>query len=336
MEISHADFRRNTIFGTIIATLSVALLAALLWLMVTNTNSGSALSRGGIGDSGVGPGDTNGDGMGTSDSGRNSGAKGHAPSQTGRENATASAEEMSNTTDSELVNGSEAADRREVAASRAQSSTGPEVLRTPPKFSIGELAAATAGASGRAASGEESAGAGNGNSTKFFGVKATGRKFVFIVDKSGSMGSRSKSGRRFQLACEELLTSIRRLRSSQSFYVFFFTGQTHPMFDDRDQTQLLPATSSNKRKLKNWVDGLRSTGGNGGEAATIIAALKLKPDAIFFLSDGGFQINAADQVRDANQKSKVPVNTIGFQDRSRETVLQRMADESGGSYRFVP
>jgi len=44
---------------------------------------------------------------------------------------------------------------------------------------------------------------GNGNDAEFFGIQATGRDFVFIVDSSGSM-----SGRRWRNAVRELGDSL--------------------------------------------------------------------------------------------------------------------------------
>ena len=59
-------------------------------------------------------------------------------------------------------------------------------------------------------------GAGYGGA-EFFGVKAGGRKFVFIVDSSLSM----KNGK-FEAACYELEQAVRRLSEDQLFYVMFF------------------------------------------------------------------------------------------------------------------
>src|SRR6266436_244295 len=69
-----------------------------------------------------------------------------------------------------------------------------------------------------------SVGSDAGQAAQFFGVKATGRRFVFIVDSSNSM-----RGGKFDAAKEELLYSIRRLSKEQAFYVIFFDQNAERM-----------------------------------------------------------------------------------------------------------
>jgi hypothetical protein len=61
----------------------------------------------------------------------------------------------------------------------------------------------------------------------------------------------------------------------------------------------------------------------------------MKPDAVFFLTDGAIPDSTADTVRQANTGS-VSVHSIGFTNRAGETVLRRIADENNGDYLFVP
>lgn len=173
---------------------------------------------------------------------------------------------------------------------------------------------------------------GTGGMSEFFGAKARGNRFVYIIDQSGSM-----HGSRFERACDELLQAVNDLSSRQQFYVYFFTTETRVMYDDTtNPPRLQRATPGNTQRLEEWVGSLQANGGNGAEAQTISAALELRPDAIYFLSDGGFDLNTGDIVRENNTRSRVPINTIGFGDRSYETLLQQIAEESGGTYTFVP
>ena len=65
-------------------------------------------------------------------------------------------------------------------------------------------------------------------------------------------------------------------------------------------------------------------------------SLGMKPDTIFLLSDGAFPPTAADAVRKHNPGKKVTVNTISFLNRFGEPLLQQIANENNGTYRFVP
>ena len=58
-----------------------------------------------------------------------------------------------------------------------------------------------------------------GPSGSFFGINASGQKFVYVIDKSGSM-----KGRRYERATGELMASVERLNDSQYFYVMMFSS----------------------------------------------------------------------------------------------------------------
>ncbi len=185
-------------------------------------------------------------------------------------------------------------------------------------------------------------GSGAAYSAEFFGVKAKGRRFVFIVDASGSM-----QGERFMHAKEELMYAIRRLDKSQSFYVIFFNSNTYRMFADNDTAPAeypIAATTSNIRKLAQWLKGIEAqTQTNPRQAVQY--ALEMRPDAIYILSDGEFtdggmteqflaQENVIDDPVDG-MRPRVVIHTIGFHSKSGETALQSIAKTYGGIYRFV-
>ena len=134
--------------------------------------------------------------------------------------------------------------------------------------------------------GKESGDKSNSKRGSFFGAQAYGDEFVYVVDMSTSMGERSSYGRtRFEVARRELLRSINELKPSQKFCVFMFCYRTRVMFDQRPR--MLRATSSNKHRLAMWVKTLTLGAGTDPRLGTMMA-LRLKPDAIFLLSDGEF------------------------------------------------
>lgn len=175
---------------------------------------------------------------------------------------------------------------------------------------------------------QQRAGAG-GQSAGFFGVEAEGSRFVYIVDASGSM-----RGDRFQRACAELVRSISELSSHQGFYVFFFNSVTYPLFYPAAAPSLVPATDENKRRLVQWISQARADGDTYPKTA-LFTALAMRPDVIFVLSDGKFPERTVRRVTERNE-SKVVIHSIGFGKRAAEEVLQSLAQQNGGHYRFVP
>ena len=168
-------------------------------------------------------------------------------------------------------------------------------------------------------------GAAKGGTTSFFGLKARGSKFIYVVDCSGSM-----NGRKLLAAKAELYRSINAYKVSMKFYIFFYNSKPIAM----PGGELVSAADSNKRKAFNWVEHI-SAGGGTNPAPAILAALELKPDAIWLLSDGLFSQQACEVIQQANAKSRSQIHTIAFHDNNGEAQLKRIAQDNRGKYRFV-
>ena len=67
-----------------------------------------------------------------------------------------------------------------------------------------------------------------------------------------------------------------------------------------------------------------------------MTALKLNPDTIWLLSDGQFSERVVQDIRLNNPGKKVAINTIAFHDQFGERLLQQIAQENNGEYRYVP
>jgi len=162
----------------------------------------------------------------------------------------------------------------------------------------------------------------------FFGILSGGSRFVYVIDCSSSM-----SGKPFDRAKKELKASIADLNETKTFSVFFFSNSSFPMFYPMSDSTLLAATDSNKSKVNLWIDGFSIWGGTNPRDS-LLSALTLKPDVIFLLTDGQFDESTVQEVSAAN-KDSVVINTIGFMDRGGETVLKKLSEQNGGTYRFV-
>jgi len=168
-------------------------------------------------------------------------------------------------------------------------------------------------------------GGAGGKGASFFGLEAHGRKFVFVVDRSGSM-----AGAKLERAKAELIRSVRALERGSTFYTLFF-NTAHKAMPARD---LVRATEGNKRKHFAWVSDIHA-GGSTDPTSAMKLALSLKPDVIWLLSDGIFHAQAAVVIKGANPRQKVQIHTIAFYSREGEVVLRRIAEENRGRYRFV-
>jgi hypothetical protein len=207
---------------------------------------------------------------------------------------------------------------------------------------LGDIAGLADGAGDGLSTGGDGAGSdGEGDSagddgTEFFGVQGQGNKFVFVCDCSGSM-----SGQKWLELQRELSRCIGSLSAGKSFYVIFFDGEMHPMFEPASrEPALLDATSENVERARLWI-AEKSLGSNTSPCDSMKFAASLEPDAIFLLTDGEFSDYTAPYMRGfnrkraANGKPKVVVHTIGFFSQKHQLVLERIAKDSGGTYRFV-
>lgn len=192
----------------------------------------------------------------------------------------------------------------------------------------------TAGASEAAMKGDWASFAGSGGGAgagkaSFFGIEAEGGRFVFVVDRSSSM-----HGDRLAAAKEELKRSIRELEPTMEFGVIFYSDRPAAMNQKNPQT--VSATSKNKQAYFRWIAAVRAEGGTKPSEAVKLA-LSLRPDAVWLLSDGGFNnpSRAIATIREANRKLRIPIHAIAFYDRSAEGNARQVAKDSGGTYRFV-
>lgn len=185
---------------------------------------------------------------------------------------------------------------------------------------------------GGAGDGLAGAARGGGAGTSFFGLRSSGTRFAYIVDRSGSMGS----GRKMETAKSELARSVEELPDYGSFHIVFYSSgwSTPPM-----QRNWIQARRQYVSRFIRWLDTLHASGGTAPYPAfEEVFQLTVPPDVIFFLTDGEIPASTAQAVLELNRRAKrrVVINTIAFGDPSSQDQLRQIARESGGAYRFVP
>ena len=158
-------------------------------------------------------------------------------------------------------------------------------------------------------------------------------KVVFVCDASGSMEGRPKA-----LLVGELKETLGTLKPIQFFNVVFFQWDSYSAaYDDG----LKPGSPKFKQQTYNFLDRL-TVRGSTNPIPALEAAFRMKPQLIFFLTDGRFDQNAGyDEVlatiRRLNADGETMINTIQFinRDETAEGVLRTIADENGGEYKFI-
>jgi hypothetical protein len=198
---------------------------------------------------------------------------------------------------------------------------------------ISENAGQASGLEGLAMGGDgEDDGDTGAAATDFFGIGGYGQTFVYVVDASDSMNQNGK----FDRARYELLQSIEQLASDQRYFVIFYNDGAYPM--DADEPVL--ATEKQFAETADWVKHARADRGTNPLPA-LLHALSLRPDAVYFLSDGQFDPLAIQVLRIRNRPTKrigmrqIPIHTIAFVDYSTIGVMRTIARDSGGEHRFV-
>ena len=179
-----------------------------------------------------------------------------------------------------------------------------------------------------------------GNTTQFFGTKASGSRFIFIIDGSGSM----TQGFRWYQAVRELEKSIGKLNEKQQALVLVYNFHTYPMFDTPPKDlKLLPVTDEFKEALSQWLGRVTPTGGTR-PAHALEYSISLEPDAIFLLSDGLIadksvqMLTRKNKIRDPENGGfrKVPIHAVSLgPDEDGAVEMKKIADGNEGQFNWV-
>lgn len=172
--------------------------------------------------------------------------------------------------------------------------------------------------------------------TSLFGLVGEGFKFVYVFDRSGSMGG---SGRQaLQLVKQELRASLQTLDTVHQFQLIFYNDRPVIFNPSGMPGRLAFATEENKRRALQFIDSITPDGGTEHEEALKLA-IRLRPDVIFFLTDGDDpQLNPQQIERLSRMAAGITIHTIEFGSGPRPaggSFLAALAAENGGKYVYV-
>lgn len=175
-------------------------------------------------------------------------------------------------------------------------------------------------------------GPGKGPGRGFFGARLDGKRFVFVIDGSGSMNRPHESAgkTRFGRLKMELVNTIARMSPEQEFFIIFFNIEAIPMPASVPQV----ATPVNQQTYLRWMAQVPA-GGDTDPRNAMLLALRMQPDVIFFLTDGEFLFPVRRDLTKLKQ-DRIKIHTYAFGDKASEMLLKNIAENNGGSYFFVP
>jgi hypothetical protein len=171
--------------------------------------------------------------------------------------------------------------------------------------------------------------------TSLFGLVGEGYKFVYVFDRSGSMGG---DGRKALGAVKaELKESLKNLDTVHQFQIIFYNEKPAIFNPSGTAGRLAFGTDANKERAIRFIDNMAAGGGTDHEQALRLA-IRLQPDVIFFLTDGdepGLSSSQLEKVQ--NLAAGIVINTIEFGDGPKPkqpSFLVRLARQNGGGYTY--
>lgn len=176
-----------------------------------------------------------------------------------------------------------------------------------------------------------------GQKASFFGISARGKRFVFIVDCSGSMG-----GPPWIAARNELIRTLRELQPDQLFSVMLYSSEAWSPEGRVSEAAFWEATPENLEKITVWLNR-QVPGGGTLPLPALRESLRLIPDAVFLLSDGQLQDDSRGYLWRYNGRTNgrkaedevIPVNTVAIGMSAGAELLGIIARENRGQFQHI-
>ncbi len=172
--------------------------------------------------------------------------------------------------------------------------------------------------------------------TRLFGIEGEGYRFVYLFDRSGSMGW--MNNRPLIVAATQLIESLNSLERSHQFQIIFYNHRNWVFNPTGDSNRLLFATDQNKELASRFVRGITADGGTEHEGA-LLAAIALRPDVIFFLTDADEPRLWPSQLERLRRRAAgITIHAIEFgfgpQQNPRNFLVQ-LAEQNGGRHTYI-
>lgn len=214
---------------------------------------------------------------------------------------------------------------------------GPEALQKalPGPQTVGQGLLPGSGPGGGGGSGGGSGGGvgrGIGPGTQFFGARDHAHSFAYVIDCSGSMASHSS----LEVAKRELLQSVDQLPPDAEVAVVFYNMTPKMLSDPMGRKGRMSATAANKARVRSQLATIVPDGGTDHMAA-LRAALALRPEVVFFLTDADLMTNGdVDEILAEAGATRIQAVEFGRGiNLGERTPLRRLATTTGGAYLYI-
>ena len=177
-----------------------------------------------------------------------------------------------------------------------------------------------------------------GGATSLFGITDAGRRFVYVLDRSGSMSDHGA----FRVAKAELMASLENLDATQEFQVIFYNKAPISLVPRNVRAEMFRGTGIHRLEVRRQIDSVVPDGGTGHLEA-LEMALNLRPDVVFFLTDAAEPAPTSDELAEIKRRNAggARIHCIEFGEgpslhsaRGPKNFLQKLADQNDGQYQY--
>lgn len=167
----------------------------------------------------------------------------------------------------------------------------------------------------------------------FNGGGVSGRKFVFVIDRSHSMGGEGLGV--LDRARQELIDAIGGLEDNHEFQIVAYHDSTIVISERR----LLNATLENKQRVAPFFENVGAFGATN-HFYGLLVGLGFKPDVLMFMTDGGSPDLTPAEIKKVSKMAgqKTQIHCIQFGSGSLQqttSFLKTIARENQGSFRYI-
>jgi hypothetical protein len=127
---------------------------------------------------------------------------------------------------------------------------------------------------------------GGGSAASLFGITGNGNRIIYVIDRSDSMNG--NGGRPLLAAKTELIHSLSALKQSQFFQFVLYNEEPRPYRGAASAgaaVQMIQAEPAAIKRAQSYIETVDAFGGTNHVDALRLA-LRMRPDVIFFLTDG--------------------------------------------------
>jgi hypothetical protein len=168
---------------------------------------------------------------------------------------------------------------------------------------------------------------------RVFGAKSTGRSFIFLIDRSKSMGGEGLGA--IEAAEHELKRGLAALSPSQTFQIIAYNQSL-----SANSEKLAPADDAHQQAAVKYLAGIVAHGQTEHYMA-LAAALRAGPEVIYLLSDAGEPPLNDPQIRELTlrAKGKTTIHCIQFGwgelPADPPPFMRKLAGLNGGGFVYV-